>query len=474
MVKKNNKTVLFYDHNWSHIERLVRQFSTLVQGLDIYVILLSDRKPSEIKDNLEIINIYDVTQKMTLIDMQKKFRNSLHKALIGERAFYDYSSFRRSQCYSRLSEEQIAETISPYVNGLEYVIRERADLIIEWWPDNFLSSVAQMIATEYKKPFAVFLPHYWWKDGALIIDRMNMTSQVIDDNYKYFFANPDLLDMEKLKKVYSKKVSLFFFKQNKMYRLKDRLQLIVNRQKSYQPVSIRNWTVRRTSTFISSILIKICIPMERAPRDEAFVIYPLHISPEAALLGTVPELADQFSLIKNISMNLPFGVKLYVKQHPFEHLGLGLDYDFYRRLSALPNVRIFDKKSNLNQILESSGFLAMVVLAGTAAIDAALQRKPIFVFGQTYYSIAECFIKPKSFQDFYYQLRSIMQGNFQFHDRALNAMIGALDKSVVRADIDLTSKDNLTDVASQLPYIWRSYVESQMLKREVFLNRPGF
>lgn len=454
------RNILFYDHNWSHIARLVGIFANLVQESGLHVILLSDKQASQINGNLEIINISDIPQNKTLVDLQGQYSYSLHRALITERAFYDYSSFRRSQCYSRLTEEQIAQKITAYVNALDYVIRERVDLIIEWFPDNFLSSVAQMVAAHYKKPFSVFLPHYWWKDGALILDRMDMTSSVIDRNYEMFYESPDLLDIENLRKVYSKKHTLFFFKQSEMYRLKDRLQLILNRQNSYQPVSLRNWIVRRTSTAVSAAMIRTFVPLlEHVPENESFVIYPLHISPEAALLGTTPELADQFGLIKNISMNLPYGVKLYVKQHPCEHLGLGLDYDFYRRLTTLPNVRIFGRKANLNAMLDHPRFIAMVILAGTAAIDAALKRKPVFVFGRSYFSIADCFIKPLNWQDFYNQLTLIMQGKFQFNDRALNAIIGALDKSVVRADIDLTAHGNTTDMASQLPYIWRSYVE---------------
>lgn len=455
------QNILFYDHNWSHIERLVRVFANLVLESGVHVILLSDKQPSQINGNLEVINILDIPQKKTLVDLQGTFSHSLHRALVPERAFYDYSSFRRSQCYSRLSEEQISKNITAYVNAFDYVIRERADLTIEWFPDNFLSSVAQMIAADYKKPCAVFLPHYWWKDGALIIDRMDMTSAVIDSNYNLFYKNPALLDMENLKNVYSKKQTLFVFKQSKMYRLKDRLQLIINRQKSYQPVSLLNWVVRRTSTVLSSALIKTLITLEHVSRNEPFVIYPLHISPEAAILGTTPELADQFGLIKNISMNLPYGVKLYIKQHPYEHLGLGLDYGFYRRLATLPNVRIFDRKANLNAMLDHPRFLAVVILAGTVALDAVLKRKPVFVFGRTFYSIADCFIKPSSFHDFFNQLTLIMQGRFQFNDLALNAIIGALDKSVVRANIDLTAHGNPTDMASQLPFIWRSYVESR-------------
>jgi hypothetical protein len=222
--------------------------------------------------------------------------------------------------------------------------------------------------------------------------------------------------------------------------------------------------LRRASTAISSILIKVLIKCEYVARDEPFVIYPLHISPEAAILGTVPELADQFGIIKNISMNLPYGVKLYVKQHPYEHLGLGLDYGFYRRLATLPNVRIFDMKVKLDVMLDHPKFLAVALLAGTSALDAALKRKPVFVFGKTYYSKAACFIYPSGFQDFFNQLKSIMQGKFVFNERALNAILGALDKSVVRANIDLLAHESQNDQVSQLPFIWQSYVNSLINK----------
>lgn len=461
MNKSSIKNVLFYDHNWAQHARIVRMFANIVRESGIHVILLSDKQSSQTNGNLEIINIIDVPQKKSLEELQEKYSHSLHRALVPERAFYDYSSFRRSQCYSRLSEIQIADKITPYVNALDYAIRERADLIIEAFPDNFSSSVAQMIATNYKKPIFVPLPQYWWKDGALIIDRMNMTSTVIDSNYRLFYENPDLLDIDHIRNVFSKPLTTSFTstKQSKMYTLKDRLKLIINREKSYQPVSLRNWITRRASTVISSFLIKAFISREYVPRDEPFVIYPLHISPEAAILGTTPELADQFGLIKNISMNLPYGVKLYVKQHPYEHLGLGLDYGFYQRLSTLPNVRIFDRKAKLDIMLDHPRFLAVALLAGTSALDTALKRKPVFVFGHTYYSIANCFIKPSDFQDFFIQLTMIMQGKFEFNDRALNAILGALDNSVVRAEIDLLAHDNSADQVSEYPFIWQSYIE---------------
>lgn len=461
MEKTIIKYILLYDHNHALVGRLIQMFADIVRESGIHVIALSHKQPSQIRGNLEVVNIFDVPQKKTLGELQEKYNHSLHRALVPERAFYDYSSFRRSQCYSRMSEEQIAKKITPYINALDYIIRERTDLIIEWFPDNFLSSVASMIAAEYNKPCLVPFAHYWWKDGALILDRMNMTSTVIDSNYDLFYSAPNLLDMQHITNTYKKPLTTAFsFKRSKMYTLKDSVQLRINRQKSYQPISLRNWIVRRSSAVLSAVLINTLISREYAPRDEPFVIYPLHISPEAAILGTSPELADQFSLIKNISMNLPYGVKLYVKQHPYEHLGMGLDYGFYRRLATLPNVRIFDRKASLNAMLDHPRFLAVALLAGTSAIDAALKRKPVFIFGHTYYSIADCFIKPSSFQEFFDKLKSIMQGKFEFNDRALNALLGALDKSAVRANVDLLAHQNQTEQASEFPVIWRSCLES--------------
>lgn len=460
MEKTVVQNVLFWDHNYSHVASIVEAFANLTRGSGVHVIMLSDKRPSRLTENFEVINIRDVPQKKSLVELQQGYGYSLHRALVPERAFYDYSSFRRSQCYSRLSEEQIAEIITPYVNALDYAIRERADSFYDWWPDNFLSSVGQMISTNYKKTCAIPFPQYWWKDGSLVIDRMNMTSSVIDSNYELFYKNPDLLDKKQVANTFAKPLtSAFAVKVSKLHALKERIGLIITRQKTYQPISLRNWIVRRVSTVVSSVLIKTLIVRELVPRDEPFVIFPLHISPEAAILGTVPELADQFGLIKNISMNLPYGVKLYVKQHPYEHVGLGLDYDFYRRLASLPNVRIFGKRAKLDTMLDHPRFLAVALLAGTSAIDTALKRKPVFVFGQTYYSIADCFIKPANFQDFFDQLTLIMRGKYEFNDRALNAILGALDKSVVRADVDLMSHKTMGELLSHYPRLWQACLE---------------
>lgn len=457
--------VLFIDRAWPMVATLVREFADAARGSDIHVLFLSDKQPSSINGNLEIINILDVPQQRTLEEMQAEYSFSLHKTLVPERAFYDYSSFRRSQCYSRLSEAQIAACVTPFANAFDFVIREKADFVQEWFPDCFIPSLAGQIAGHYGKPFRMFTQHYWWNDGAFFIDRMDLSSTDVNDNYRHYYENPALCDHAKLDAIFKTKKTLYAFSSGEMYTLPMRLRLIVNRRNSYEPPSVRNWVVRRVSRIWSATLIRALISREVEPRDERFILYPLHTSPEAALLGTYPEMADQFGLIKNISMNLPYGVKLYIKEHPFADLGLGLDYGFYRRTSTLPNVRIIRGDARLDTLMGDRRCLAVVVLNSTLGLDAAIKRKPVFVFGRAIYGAADCFLKPSTFEEFYTQLLGIIRGEFRFNERALYAMLNALDASIVRADVDFLTCRTASELVRTFPRIWRRYIDARGWER---------
>jgi hypothetical protein len=452
--------VLFIDRAWPVIGQTVREFAASVRDSRMQVLFLTDKEPSGIDGNLEVINIRDVPQRLTLEQLQDKYPFSLHKTLVPERAFFDYSSFRKSQCYSRLTEAQIAERIAPYANAFDYVIREKADLILEWYPDCFVPAMAGQIARHYGKPFRMIFAYYWWNNGALFIDRDDLTSSDIDANYLYYYARPEQCDRAALDHHFNTKKCSFVFSSGEMYTLSMRVRQALNRLRSYEPPSLRNWIVRKISWACSSVLIRSLIPREAQARDEPFVLFPLHVSPEASLLGTLPELAEQFALIKNISLNLPYGVKLYVKEHPGAEFGLGLDYDFYRRLVSLPNVRVIRASANLDRLLEHPRFLAVAVINGTVGLDAARKRKPVFLFGRALYGAAHCFMKPATFAEFYQQLSAIMQGSFRFNDNALYAMLKALDASIVRADVDFLACRTAAEIVLTYPLIWRRYIDS--------------
>jgi hypothetical protein len=422
-----------------------RALAGAARDLPLQIIFVSDKEPSSIEGNLEIVNIHDVAQKKDIRTLEAAYGFSVHRALIPERAFFDYSSFRRCQRYSNLEIEDIERLVTPYLNAFDYLIREKADLVIEGLADNFMTSLAGRIAQHCKKPFFMNMAYYWWPDGLIFADRLDQTCSEIDRRYAEYRANPALIDRAKVDSVFSEKR----FRPSAVgYSLKMRLQQLFARRTSYEPFSLRNWVCRRLSAVVSRIAIRHWLNAEGRPRDEEFVLFPLHVLPEATLLGSAPEIADQFALLKNMSMHLPFGVRLYVKEHPAQQLGFGLDYGFYRRLTSLPNVRYFKASANLHEMLTHRGCLGVAVINGTVGLEAAMiYRKPVFVFGPALYGVGDCFIKPKNYEEFFAAIQTIRRGEFQFDEEALYALLQAFDDAVTRADVDLAATKSWTETA---------------------------
>lgn len=460
-------TVLIIDRSNPAFYQLAINLAGQINNEAVSIIFLSDKEKSGKYGNLEIVNISDIPQAKSLVELQSHFDFSLHKALVPERAFFDYSSFRSSQRYSNIDLNTVYATVVPYVNALDYLIRERVDLIVEGLADNFLTSIAGRVAGFYKKKFFMVFTYYWFDSGFLMADRVDQTSTLIDGKYHYYLNHQELLHLEQLDDFYARKVLQPFFPNN--YTARSRLTQFLNRFSSYEPPSFKNFVLRRFSWLISALQIKISITFETKIRAEKFVLFPLHVTPEATLLGSTPELADQFSLIKNISMNLPASVYLYVKEHPYQVIGLGLDYQFYRRLKSLPNVRLYGTSISAESMYKDPNCLATAVISGTVGLEAALHKLPVFVFGQAIYGAADCFIKPKNFDDFFRILGLIVKKEFVFNEPALYAMLQALKDGAVRADVDFSKARNWLELshmhnATTAKFIDQQYLEWSKLK----------
>lgn len=452
--------VLLIDRSNPVFVQSARALAEAARDLPVQIIFVSDKEPSSVEGNLEIVNIHDVAQNKDIRTLEAAYGLSVHRALVPERAFFDYSSFRRCQRYSNLGIEDIERLVTPYLNAFDYLIRERADLVIEGLADNFMTSLAGRIAQHYKKPFFMNMAYYWWPDGLLLVDRLDQTSSEIDRRYAEYRANPALIDRAKVDSVFSEKrvrpaaVG---------YNLKMRLQQLFARRTSYEPFSLANWICRRLSAVVSRLAIRHWLRAEERPRDEEFVLFPLHVLPEATLLGSAPEIADQFALLKNMSMHLPFGVRLYVKEHPAQQLGFGLDYGFYRRLTSLPNVRYFKASANLHEMLTHRGCLGVAVINGTVGLEAAMTyQKPVFVFGPALYGVGDCFIKPKNFEEFFDEIQRIRRGEFEFDEQAMYAILQAFDEAVTRADVDFARSRNWTEFAICGVPILRKFISDRL------------
>ena len=78
--------------------------------------------------------------------------------------------------------------------------------------------------------------------------------------------------------------------------------------------------------------------------DCNYIYYPLHRTPEGSTQLNGNTFMDQFFLIQSLSKNLPINYKLLIKEHPSMIQAHSRGYNFYERISKLPNVEILDYK----------------------------------------------------------------------------------------------------------------------------------
>lgn len=453
--------ILLTDRSWPYLHLVAKDLASKLEKFN-NVILLSEKEKSFKIDNFQVINIHDIPVRNPIDYYQKKYPFSIYKTIVCERAFTDYSSFRVYSKYSNSLVKDIEYWIELYVNAFDYLYSNKlCDVVIENAPDCFIPPLSSLIAEHYKiKYFSIHLT-YWHENGIFFFDRSNWTSSHLDKKISFYDKNQQLINRENLDFVFSSKKTMFF---KRLPQRKERLQQLLNRSRSYNPISLKHLFLRTFYRRINKVQINNFLNWRYTISSKSFVLFPLHISPEASLLGNTPELADQFSVIKNISMNLPWGVTMYVKEHPHVLEGHGLDYNFYKKIQSLNNVELLHKSVRLDTIYNDEGLIAILGINGTVCIDAALSRKAVIIFGNPYFKLADCFIKVSSYSELNNILKSIMDNGWQFSENGLYSLLAALDQLVVTSnEVDFSKENTTKGIALAYNYIIKDFIENRKL-----------
>ncbi len=115
---------------------------------------------------------------------------------------------------------------------------------------------------------------------------------------------------------------------------------------------------------------------------ERYLLYPLHFHPESSTSILAGAWLDEFEVIRNIAFNLPEGVRLYVKDHISAWAYPKLD--FYRRLRALPNLRLLEPEAPTKKLIR--GAEAVITLTSTVGYEALLLKRRVFLYGEVFYA----------------------------------------------------------------------------------------
>lgn len=107
---------------------------------------------------------------------------------------------------------------------------------------------------------------------------------------------------------------------------------------------------------------------EKPVEGEKYVLYTLNYQPEHSVDVTTPDYMNALENVKMLARSLPFGVKLYVKEHPN---ALGIRGALYLlKIKQVPGVRLIDPMVSSHDVLKKA--LLTISLGGTISLEAAM------------------------------------------------------------------------------------------------------
>lgn len=136
--------------------------------------------------------------------------------------------------------------------------------------------------------------------------------------------------------------------------------------------------LRRTRRALRSKLVGLD---QLSQRD--YILYPLHTEPELVLTQFARPFLNQVEVIRSISLSMPVGMKLIVKEHP---LMLGRrPLTYYEKLMEIPNVELVDLDLPSEDVLRHAKLV--VVIRGAIGLEAVIKQIPVVALGKSLFEL---------------------------------------------------------------------------------------
>ncbi len=181
-------------------------------------------------------------------------------------------------------------------------------------------------------------------------------------------------------------------------------------------------------------------------KDRPFIYYPLHMEPEASLQIISPEFFYQLSLIAAVARDLPAEATLAVKE-AFGSVGRRPD-NFYDQILAFNNVVLLETMERGLDCAQNA--TAVVTIAGTAGLEAAIAGVPVIAFGHhNVYNVLPHVQVVHDERELRSHLRRAMDGSFD--KRTMIADAQRLCRAIEEESFDMRQYDfvNHTDFDPQ-------------------------
>lgn len=148
-----------------------------------------------------------------------------------------------------------------------------------------------------------------------------------------------------------------------------------------------------------------------------YYLVPLHFQPESSTMTFATYYLNQIAFIENLSKAIPGGTYLYVKEHPAMFANRKIN--FYKQLKKIPNVKLVHPEYKMDELIDNSS--GVVTLTNTTGYEGILADKPVFVFGNVFYSEYDYCYKCDSFIQFKdYAIKSMKEWDKFKSERLIN------------------------------------------------------
>jgi hypothetical protein len=178
--------------------------------------------------------------------------------------------------------------------------------------------------------------------------------------------------------------------------------------------------------------------------NENFVYLPLHYQPEMTSSPSGDIFVDQILCVDVLASNLPDDYKIYVKEHPSQFLAhteghTSRTKEFYNDLLRFKNVRLLPLQTDPFLLTKNS--IAVSTITGTAGWEAMVLRKPVIIFGLSWYESYDGVLKIHD-QNSAMKIKSFIE-NFEFNEINLLSYLKAFQDNSTIAYYDMGLKDKM-------------------------------
>lgn len=189
-----------------------------------------------------------------------------------------------------------------------------------------------------------------------------------------------------------------------------------------QPVNINKTskgTRRKTKPAVAFYSQNATPPNYKTP----YIYQALHYQPEATTAPLAGPFVGQVLITEILSR---MGIPVYVKEHP--HLSKNRSVDYYKRLLALPNVRLAPRNESTYKLIDNS--LIVATATGTVGWEAIMRGKPALTFGNIFWQHAPGAFKVGSVEECQKVVKQVRQG-WSPDRKNIRAFLKALENYIV-------------------------------------------